>query len=178
MLNHTPDPALNGFTRGLADLAPDPGGLDRDRLLFRAGGALLTRRLRRWQAVAGLLAVAVLSLGAALVFRPTRTVEQVVYVSVPLFLPIPPEEPGTAETPSFSPGRAEPGPLLRAEPNGFRLRQQVLLFGVEALPAPHPWSGPAPAAVPLEKLLGIPIESLDRASTLHLSNRLNSGEKQ
>jgi hypothetical protein len=178
MFNHTPDPALNTFTRGLADLAPDPGGLDRDRLLFRAGGVLPTRRLRCWQAAAGLLAAAALGLGAALLLRPTRAVDRVVYVEVPIFLPIPPEEPDPAETPSSSPGRAQPGPLVWREPDGFRLRQQVLQLGVEALPPPHAWSGPAPAPVPLEKQLGMPPESLDRASALHLSNRLNSGEKK
>jgi hypothetical protein len=178
MFNHTPDPALSGFTNGLADLAPDPGGLDRDRLLFRAGGVRPTRRLRYWQAVAGLLAVAALGLGTALVLRPTRMVDQVVYVSVPIFLPIPPEEPASEETPPFLPRRAEPGPRARAELDGFRLRQQVLLFGVEALPPPHAWSGPAPDPMPLETLLGMPAESLDRVSILQLTNHLPSGERK
>jgi hypothetical protein len=180
VFNHTPDPALNRFTHGLANLAPDPGGLDRDRLLFRAGGVLPTRRLRCWQAVAGLLAVAALSLGTALLLRPTRTEEQVVYVSVPIFLPIPPEEPDPTETPPRLPGRAEPSPRpgARTELDGFRLRQQVLLVGVEALPPPHAWSGPAPAPMPLETLLGMPAESLDRVSILHLTNHLNNGERK
>jgi hypothetical protein len=180
MFDHTPDPALSAFSRGLAELAPDPGGLDRDRLLFRAGAVLPTRRLRLWQAVAGLLAVSALSLGAALLLRPTRMVDRVVYVSVPLFLPIPTEETTPAETPIRSPGRAEPqplpGPLARAETEGWRLRQQVLQFGVEALPPPPAWSGPEPAPMPLEKLLGLPGDSLDRHSTLHFPNRSHTGE--
>ncbi len=176
MFNSTPDPALNAFTRSLADLAPDLGGLDRDRLLFRAGGVLLRRRLHCWQAFAGLLAVAALGLGAALLLRPTRTIEQIVYVDVPIFVPIRDEEPASSETPSFTPRRADSGPLVRAELDGFRLRQQVLQFGVEALPPPHAWSSPAAEPMSLEMLLGLPAESLDRLSSLHLSHRLTSGE--
>jgi hypothetical protein len=181
VFNHTPDPALNAFTRGLAGLAPDAGGLDRDRLLFRAGAALAARRLRLWQAVAGVLAVLSVGLCAALLLRPPRVIEQVVYVPAPAPAVALPAQPGAPE-PSFFPGRPEPerplGPLVRAEPEGLWLRQQVLQFGVEALPPAPAWGGPDPAPVPLEHILGLPADSLDRVSTMHLSSRPKSGERK
>jgi hypothetical protein len=181
MFNHPADAAMNRFTRGLAGLAPDTGSLDRDRLLFRAGAVLPTRRLRLWRAIAGVLAVAALSLAATLMLRPPAQRERVVYVSVPEFLPAPPTETTPVEPLVLAPERAEPesslGPLVQADLDGLRLRQQVLQFGVEALPPPPTWSGPAPDPMPLEQLLGLPAEGLDRVSTRFLLPRANRGER-
>jgi hypothetical protein len=178
VFNHPPDPALNAFTRGLAAMAPDPGGLDRDRLLFRAGAALPTRRLHLWQAVAAVLAVLAGSLGAALLLRPPRVVEQVVFVPSPAPAAAASDEPGPPPGPLARAEPASAGPLAWAESDGLRQRREVLQFGVEALPPVTAWASPEPSPPSLESVLGLPADSLDRVSSLHLSSRPKPGERK
>ena len=77
------DPTLAGLEAALAALAPMPGRIDRDALLFRAGQASVPRRGWAWPGAAATLGVLAATLGALLAVRPaTKPVERIVYVYV------------------------------------------------------------------------------------------------
>ncbi len=157
MFEQTPDPALKAFTRAVAGMAPHPGGLDRDRLLFQAGQADQARRMRPWPWVSAALAVLAASLGGLEFFRQPEVRERVVLVRQPT--------PAPAPAPPNS-DRPESAPLARAEKGGetaspewreaLSSRQQALRHGVDSLPQPQPWC--ARGSVPLEKVWGTPAE--------------------
>jgi hypothetical protein len=147
------DPELAALETALGSLAPRPGVVDRDALLFRAGQASL-RRCWAWPAATALLAVLSAALGAGLLLRPAPQVtERIVYVPVPE--PAAPT-PRAADTPLAAAPR--PGSKLddddfQAKVDSLKLRNRVMSFGVEVLPKPPPPSGPG--RVPsLEGLLG------------------------
>jgi hypothetical protein len=138
MSEETPDPELTELERALAGLTPAPGQFDRDRLMFRAGQASAPRRGWVWPSATAAFAVLAAVLGVALVNRPTpATIERTVYVEVPA--PMPPVAPPAPLSP------ADTGPVAAAgrEPSheqtdAARLRNQVLRWGVDALPSPPP----------------------------------------
>ena len=110
------DPELASFEEELRDLAPRPGCLDRDALLFAAGRA--SAKASRWRAAtAGLVA---LSLGVLLAVRPTPpVVERIVVAPVepePVYEPVP---------------RTLPPSISRQT-----LIDQVFLHGLDGLPDP------------------------------------------
>ncbi len=141
------DPQLSGLEALLAGLAPLPGRLDRDQLLFRAGQASMTRTSWLLPGATTLLALLALGLGVALVWRPSPSaVERVVYV------PVQPPAPAAISVPELpapvdvKPARVQ-GKDHLAQADYLRLRDQVLRLGVDALPPPPA----ATAAPPMDK---------------------------
>jgi hypothetical protein len=125
---------LTPFSQALARVAPHPGQLDRDALLFAAGRAA-GRRGRLWPALSAALALTCAGLGAVVLFRPPQTVEvvRVVYLPAPQPAPAPAEQPSPLpETPALSSEWIE----------GMRLRNRVLQGDVTTPPQPA-WHVPA-----------------------------------
>jgi hypothetical protein len=149
-MSSQPDPnaELTAVEAALGSLAPAPGRLDRDRVMFQAGRAAPRRSLARagWPALAACLAVVAAGEGAALSSRPAvRYVDRVVVVREPA-LPAP----APLQTPIAVP-EPEPAPKLAGEVRGAllpflmltrvetdyeRLRAGVLRYGLDGLPAP------------------------------------------
>jgi hypothetical protein len=123
-----------------------------------------------WQGIAVGFALLSLGLGGALLLRPLRVEERVV-------LPAPTPEAPPAEPPRSVEPESSVGPLVSAERDSWRLRQQALHHGIEGLPEPIGWSGPPAAPEPLEKTLGIPAHDLDHVSPLRLAPRPNFGDR-
>ncbi len=158
-MSHVPsDPEMTAIESALRALVPSRSGLDRDRLMFRAGQVSARSRLLTrwaWPSIAATLAIVAAGEGVLLASRPEpRVVERLVIV----------REPAT-------PQAAQPEPLviLRQNPpiptssepswpgesDSLRLRRQVLRFGLDGLPEPpHLLSqaveGPRPPGVPSE----------------------------
>src|SRR5258708_7360012 len=122
---------LSAFQQHLAEVAPHPGRLERDALLFAAGQAA-GRRGRFWPALAAALALVSAGLGTTLLLRPPRVVEveRVVTVTVPVVIPTP------VPVPESVPSTNEERPSLTAAPlapeliQGLRLRESVIRDGV------------------------------------------------
>jgi hypothetical protein len=135
------DPALTDLERALGALAPVPAALDRDRLLFEAGRRAARRRGWYWPGATAALALLAAGLGTALVLRAgPPPVERM--VSIPAAQPTPSPDP-------------EEDPPFASRPNYFRLREQLLTRGLEALPVSPP-APPAGPPVTLENLLREP----------------------
>jgi hypothetical protein len=146
MSEHVHDEGLTELEAALAGLAPRPPALDRDRLLFRAGQES-ARRGRLWPWATGLLAAVAAGLGALLVLRPgPPPVERIVYV--PVKEEAPPVRAAadrpTAPAAADSDVPAATGEADRARLAAFRLRREVLRWGLDALPAPQPGRDTAP----------------------------------
>lgn len=140
------DPELASLREALARLRPAPDPIDLGRLLFRAGQASVPRRGWAWPCATAASALLAVALGAGLLLRPgPQTVEHVVVVhdKPP---PAPPPEPPAREQPvppavaRTTPDEADRG---RGAGDYFRLREQVLARGADALPAPTPWPAAA-----------------------------------
>ena len=116
-------PAETELERALGRLTPAAAGLDRDRLMFRAGQATGGRGRRRWQAATAVLAAA---LALAVALSPWRAGERVEPSSAPDGPTIVQQTPGADEIPSPA---AMPGVAY------LRLRDAVLDEGLDALPA-------------------------------------------
>ncbi|MBV9126188.1 MAG: hypothetical protein JO112_22800 [Planctomycetes bacterium] len=135
------DPELAALEAALAGLQPLPGKLNRDQLLFRAGQAS-GRRGWLWPSAAGALALVAAGLAATLVAHPVPPrVERIVYVHVPAqVLPPTPAESSFPRKRTLSPASvADRPPALPGD--YLKLRDQVLCWGVDALPqspAPPP----------------------------------------
>ncbi len=141
------DPQLSDLEALLAGLAPLPGRLDRDQLLFRAGQASVTRTSWLWPGATSVLALLALGLVVALVWRPSPSaVERVVYVPVQAPAPAPISVPEIPELKDAKPPRAQEKDQL-AQADYWKLRDQILRLGVEALPPPSA----ATAAPPMDK---------------------------
>jgi hypothetical protein len=141
MAEHHPRPELTDFEAQLQALKPTPGGLDRDRILFRAGRASARGPGRYiWPGVSGVLALATVALSVALATRPEPP-ERVVYVEVPQSAP-PRQEP---RPPSVIDEVPAPTPPEKALLTGGRslMERQLLRWGLDALPAPAPAASPA-----------------------------------
>ena len=116
-----PDP-LKPFLDRLAKVAPHPGQLDRDALLFGAG-----RRSARRGSFWPLTALAMALLSVALVMRPAKVVEVERIVYLPSPAPLAATEPELVAQ--------EPSPPQEWI-DGLRLRQRVARDGVNALSTP------------------------------------------
>jgi hypothetical protein len=133
---------LNTFEHHLAEVAPHPGGLDRDSLLFAAGKAAGGRG-RFWPLLSAALALVSAGLATTLLLRPPRVVEveRVVTVTVEVPVPIP------LPVPESAPATSDERPPLAATPlapewvRGMRLRESVLREGVGVLPSTV-WTAP------------------------------------
>jgi hypothetical protein len=168
MPDHPIDADLAALTAALGGLAPAPPALDRDRLLYEAGRRSARRRPWAWPAAAGLFAVLSAGLGVRLATVPAPPPQvQFVYVS-------------RTETPSrdvqhvreTAPARDN---FVTHSGGGYlHLRDQVVRFGADSLPAAV--SGPAPAPPPVEQLLGLPFGSLDDAQKSRWQHQLSRGD--
>lgn len=121
-------PAQEELASALGRLRPAPAGLNRDEVMFRAGWASARRRDRRWGAA---LAGLTIFLGAAAVLSHFRTpqervVERIVY------------RPADARPQPPAPLLAEaPLPTAAGDADYWKLRQEVLEKGLDALPSPR-----------------------------------------
>jgi hypothetical protein len=117
------DPALEALAGALRGLAPRAGGLDRDRLMFRAGRASAPRGWA-WPLATLVSGAAAVALAVLLWARP-ETPPRVVFVQ--------------ADQPSASDGRA-PRPDVEGAPGGWshylQLQEKLLRDGLDALPEP------------------------------------------
>jgi hypothetical protein len=143
-MNHPP----NDLEAALAQLRPAVTQLDPASIRLAAEQRLARRQLRRWQAVAAGLAMA---LGVSLLLRSQpQQVERFVYVPGQIEEPEPqaptvayptPAPPAPSLPPA--PRHAMPAPPMRPlspDSNYLVLRQQVLEHGLDALP-PSPCGG-------------------------------------
>jgi hypothetical protein len=134
-----PDPLdINELECALKTLRP-AARLDRDQLLFEAGRASV-RRGWFWQTWSAATTAAACVLAAMLLLRGTpEPIEKVIVVQVPQ-----PPAAGTTEPESRSPLAAlptvEPGPEVSgaAALSYWQLRDKVLRWGIDSLPAPLP----------------------------------------
>jgi hypothetical protein len=147
------NPELTAVEAALGSLAPAPGRLDRDRVMFQAGRAAPHRSLARagWPALAACLAVVAAGEGALLSSRPAiRYVDRVVVVREPAPSLAPAPAPAPTSAPIAGP-EPEPEPklagdvvearlpfltLTRVETDYERLRARVLEYGLDGLPEP------------------------------------------
>jgi hypothetical protein len=136
MPDETPDPQLNAFARSLATVAPHPGRLDRDGLLFAAGQAAQARHGRVWRVGTLLFALTSAGLGGALTMRPASVVE----VERVVYLQASPPSKGKTPPPAESPPAVSPGVAdsVAEWAAGVRLRERVLEEGIAGLPTPTP----------------------------------------
>jgi hypothetical protein len=141
-----PDPThddLAALQAALTRLAPAPDGIDLGRLLYRAGQASVPRRGWTWPCATAAATLLAAALGAVLLFRPgPQPVERIVVVHDHA----PPDETPVARqapVPSAPPDAADDADQGRNAAASFRLRQEVLARGVDALPAPTPWPAAA-----------------------------------
>src|SRR5262249_15683564 len=107
----------------LAALDPRPVTLDRDRLMYLAGQRSAARRGWVMPCIAAALASAATLLGVLLLYRPEP---QFVKVRAPAVQP----------SPSAPPVLVDSDNGWRERVEALRLRNEVLLRGVEALPEP------------------------------------------
>ncbi len=149
---------LKATEAALATLAPAPAALDRDRLMFQAGRSAPAGCHWGWPVATGVLAVAAAALVLVMVMRPPVVTETVV-VRVPVEpAPAPPppkavtEPPGSPEVAALQTGARE---TESAAPAGYlRLQEQILHWGLDALPSGPLAAAPAEAPLTLGKLLG------------------------
>ncbi len=144
------EPRLNEVAAALAALRPSPPALDRDRLLFNAGQASVSRPWL-WRIAAASTAAAVV-LAAILILRPAPPpVERVVYVRVEPAPQPPPPKTEAQSLPPSAPAESEPpaAPPLYSSPSTpyTRLEDRVLRWGLDGLAEPAP-----PPAAPPETL--------------------------
>jgi len=181
-----PNPELKAVEAALGSLAPAPGRLDRDRVMYQAGRASVRRpSLARagWPALAASLAVLALGEAAALSTRPSvRYVDRVAVVREPA-TPTPPPAPAIIPEPEPEPERqlardAAPETLrlpflalTRAETDYQKLRARVLRDGLDGLPEP-----PAYRAQPGGRPAGRAIESASALLRSEVDAILNPGD--
>jgi len=152
------DPELAAVSHLFGGLAPRPASLDRDRLLYEAGRRSV-RRSRLWPAIAGIFAIISYDLGVRLAYTPPRT--EVVYVTK------------TDNVQHLASRERERSESIGGEKRSMDyapdspgagylgLRNQVVRFGAESLPAVQPAAGEPPP--PVEIMRGLPPGSLNDA---------------
>jgi hypothetical protein len=138
--------------RALRELAPAPGGLDRDRLMYRAGQIAAPRTTLLWPA-------STVVLGAAAVFLAVLLVagweaRQFANLPVPAPTPVPrpiekaPLQPSRPMGPEATPVSAEDQERT-SDLVHFRMQDQVMRWGLDAVPAPPPDTGPETQVPPI-----------------------------
>jgi hypothetical protein len=140
MPENLPQPDLSALESALASLTPAPGRIDRDRLLFRAGQVSAGRRRWLWPAATGVMASVAATLGFLLLVRPApEPIECMVFIQVEP-PPAPASQPAqpTPATPETEPVLAAADTTRPAQVSYFRLQDQVLRWGLDALPSPPP----------------------------------------
>jgi len=161
-------PAEQELEAALGTLQPTAPGIDRDRLLFRAGRASGRPAARRWQVATAVLAAC---LAVSLQVRPepaeTIRIVRVPREQLPRIQPAPSGRPPAvvAEGPRVSP----------ADPYA-RLCEEVVRRGLDALPMAARSSRVAPLSV--AQLLGSPRAGRGRRSVLEQFGLWREGERQ
>jgi hypothetical protein len=150
------EPILDPLERALGSLIPTAGRLGRDELVFRAGQASV-RRGWFWPGATALFAISSAGLGLFALGRPGPQAlceTQYVRVEVPA-----PSADTTARhrDPSPSPGR--PDGAERARTDYVRLEQQLLRWGLDALPGLPPDAAAVPPAQHLDPAVGPPVDT-------------------
>lgn len=148
---------LTATEAALAALTPVPAALDRDRLMFQAGRAARGTASWAWPAATGVLTALAAALALVMVLRPPVVTETVV-IHVPVEVPPAPAPPKPApETPvESSPATSRPAEVATSSPISpgyLRLQEQILRWGLDALPAGRP-TAPAAPPITVEQLLG------------------------
>ncbi len=142
-----PGPDLGPIEAALRSLAPTRIGLDRDRVLYRAGRASALGRLRPpWPAIAATLALVAGVEGAMLARPPSpRVVERIVVVREPAQAPIPVVVVHPSAPPTPAPTEVGLGLTERD-----RLAGRVIRFGLDGLASPRTGGsgGPRPEIWP------------------------------
>ncbi len=163
--------ALEELERLLAALPPRPARLNRDVLLFRAGQASMSRSWV-WPAAAVASSVTASCLALILVLRPLpQPIVRVIQVPGPA--------PASSEVTDVESEPATPvqGPLVLRESTSpalsyWRMQQQALRFGAEALPSIPAEGADAP---PRAEALGSDLAAGSRPSLIDPSS-LSVGE--
>lgn len=143
-MSEFPAEEMKELAHALAALPPRPPQLSRDQLLFRAGQASVRRGLG-WPLLTAGFALSTLGLAAILWLRPIPDpLVRIVHVPVPAALS--PASPPEETFPDPPPSVVEyPRPDLPY----WRLQEQVLRFGLDALPPLPPMP---PETTPREPL--------------------------
>src|SRR5690348_16813615 len=129
------DPNLAGLEAALAALAPMPGQINRDALLFRAGQASVPRRGWAWPSAAAALGLLAATLGTVLAFRPAATpLDRIVYVYVKEAAAV--TAAATETAPAAPEAELPPSALASRESpmNYMQLEKQIMRWGVDGMP--------------------------------------------
>jgi hypothetical protein len=150
-------------------LSPAAPALNRDRLLYEAGRRAARQR-PWWPAAAGLFAMLSAGLGVRLATAPLPPPQiREVYV----------ERDSTPEKPQVADATPSPANVVLVTPRSagaayLRLRDQVVRFGADSLPAVAPAAATPSLAV--EQLLGLPFGTLDDANKSRWQHQLSGGD--
>jgi hypothetical protein len=165
------DPEMAGLEAALAALAPMPGRISRDALLFRAGQASVPRPGWAWPAATAVLGLVAAVLAAVVVLRPVPApVERVIVV--PTKEPaLPPPPVDVPSPPAPEPAPASPGGVAtgQAPMNYLQLQQQVLRWGLDGVPA-LPETPPPGLPVTRDQWPGAPAEPGPLSRFLYLGS--------
>lgn len=131
-MSNLPERELTGIESALRELMPSTGDFDRDRLFFQAGQNAMRKRRWTWPLISAGLAGLAGTLAVLLALQPGPVpIERIVYVPLPRATP----SPNQTDLPSTVDSQPLPERTPVALPGSYlRLRDQVLRFGVEALP--------------------------------------------
>ena len=141
-------PADVELQQALSGLRPATSSIDRDRMMFLAGQASARRGGRLWQSLAAMLALA-LGLSVLMQFQPSPQPGQVAVVDE------------RAIVPAVEPAELEPFDWegARAYASYVRLRNTVLVNGLDALPEPKTSAANGDDVQWIEEILGRPVQS-------------------
>jgi hypothetical protein len=148
------DTDLAALSHALGGLTPAAPALNRDRLLYEAGRRAGSPR-RGWRLTTVGFAVLAAGLGTRLATLPAPEV-QVVYVPGASRERERPEDSRTTIPPVAHAPESPAAVVHSLSAPYLRLRDQVVRFGADSLPAALPAAaGPRPS---VEKLLGVPLD--------------------
>jgi hypothetical protein len=166
MSDEAHNPELTALEAGLAALAPAAPAIDRDYLFYHAGRTAARQGRGVWPYTTGLMAIVALGLGWVAVHRPQplpiveKPEQRVVYVPIskPNDLPATSDK-ESGHAPRLTRHQSEDR-SMEEKMRDLRVRDQVLLMGVDALPSLSGSNSPEKRA-PLDPLLGMPATVLD-----------------
>jgi hypothetical protein len=169
------DPEIAGLEAALAALAPMPGRINRDALLFRAGQASVPGRGWGWPCATATLGLVAAVLGVVVLVRPAPApVERIVVMTVPVPVPVPvPPAPGDLAVPPGADVEAAqheetaPG---QSPMNYLQLQMQVVRWGLEGVPAMAEMPPPTEPPVTRDSLLSLQREPAPITKLLHLGS--------
>jgi hypothetical protein len=166
MSDQAHNPELMALEAGLASLAPAAPAIDRDYLFYHAGRTAAPQGRGIWPYTTGLMAILALGLGWAAMHRPQplpnldKQEPRIVYVPIdkPQEAPAKPDR-DSSQAPSMALNQPN-ARTIEEKMRDLKVRDQVLLMGIDALPNVQEPSSPEKRA-PLDPLLGMPATILD-----------------